>query len=210
MKSLHHNRILVTLFSTALLAGTALPASAAVQQVRVDGHGFLAANQSSVTSQHLEQIMSDVASARSDLQKKQPTQAKESLLQAQTTLKAMMNKYGAGVASLYISSEHKAVNASSMDAQHELNMHSLRSLDRAKADLSQGNFTAAAKTVDTLYYPLAFASIDIPMAQTLNKIENAVSMIDKGKPDKAVTTLDMVRDATQTSSGVFGGEYNKG
>lgn len=208
MKTEHTKPLLAYLIATTLLAGATVPAFASTQEVRISATGFIDASQDEAASTNLKQIMSGVASARADLKNKQPAQAEQDLSQSQAALKNVTDRYGPGTASVYISSEHKALNLDDEDAlEAEPDMHSLIQLDNAKTALTEGQFEAAAKMVDSVDYPLAFASIDIPLSQTQAGIDTAVSLIKAGKTDKAEQALKQIQALPLTSSGIFASDF---
>ena len=208
MKIRHTKRLLSYLVSAALLAGTTAPAFALSQDVRVGSIGFLEASQGDATSNHLQQIMSNIAAARTDLKNKQLAEAKATLLQAQTILNSVRNRYGAGTASVYISAKHKIRDVGNADIEQEPFLRSMHQLDAAKAALTEGRFDVAKQTVDAIDYPLVFASIDIPLSQTQASVKTALELINAGKAAAAQQVLEMAQNAIATSSGVFAGDFS--
>jgi hypothetical protein len=204
----HNKRALAFLIATAFLVGTAVPAFASTEEVRVGANGFLGSSQSKDLSRHLEQVLSGITAADTDLKKHQVGEAKRVLVQAQKTVKNLRDRYGYGTASVFISNKHKTLNGHATDAENELNMRSFHELDDAQAALSEGRFEEVEKTIDTIDYPLVFASIDVPLSQTEISLDEAIALINKGKPEKAGQVLEMAQVDVDTSSGLFGGHFN--
>lgn len=209
MNTGHNKRILIALISSALLSVTSFGVSAATQVVRMGSLGVLQASQGNAASQQLRQVLSDVARARTELKNTQPEQAKETLMHAQANMQKITNTYGSGIASIYISSEHKVLNFGADDAVREPGTPSLHQLDDVETALTKGEFDKAAETVNNIDYPLVFASVDIPLSQTQSSINTAISMIESNKTTKAAHALEMAKEATLTSSGLFDGDFNK-
>jgi hypothetical protein len=149
--------------------------------------------------------MHGIALARADLKNNHPMAAKEALLQAQTSLQDISKRYGNGTASVFISTKHPRLGTSPMDVNRD--MQSLRQLDAAKSELAQGNFEAAAKTLDGIDYPLVFAAIDIPLSQMQNRIDTALTLLEAGKTASAQQALAAEQNALLTTSGVFAGSF---
>lgn len=209
MNTGHNKHFLIVLISSVLLSVTSLGASATTQVIRMGGLGVLQTSQSETAAQQLRQVLSDVASARTELKNTQSEQARKTLMRAQTNMQKITNRYGTGIASIYISSEHKVGNYGSNDAAIEPGTPSLHQLDDAESELAKGDFDNAAKTVNNIDYPLVFASVDIPLAQTQSSINTAISMIESNDTAKATQALEMAKDATLTSSGLFDGDFKK-
>lgn len=209
MNTGHNKRLSVALLSAAMLSTTSLAASAATEFVRMSDQGILQTAQSDVAAQQLRQVLDAIATARSELKNTQSDKARDTLMQAEANMQKLTSKYGNGLASVYISSEHKTLNFGSDDAKFEADTPTLHQLDNAEAEIAQGEFNKAVATVDKLDYPLAFVSVDVPLQQTQSGIKNAIAMIESDDTDKAAQALQMAADATSTSSGLFDGDFNK-
>ena len=205
-----NKRLLGLLISAALLASTTAPVFALEQDVRMGPGGFLADSQRKAASDQLGQIIRDITVARTDLNQTHPTAAKEALQQAQTALKGFRERYGNGTASVFISAKHKRPGTSPLDVVGESFMKSLRQLDDAKSALTQGRFETAAQIVESIDYPLVFAAIDIPLAQTQNRIDTALTLLKAGKTASAQQPLEMTQDSAATDSGMFAGNFGAG
>ena len=210
MKIVINRRLIPLLISTVLLTSVTGSALATTSAVSMESRGFLTENQSESASKYLSQIVGDINIARSDLTNKQPIKADNVLEQAQKSMKSITSLYGTGTASVFISAMHKNIRRSGgmISAEYNPGKKSLDQLEKAKMELKEGQFDAAMKTVDSIEYPLVFASIDIPLQKVQADIDSAILSINTGNVDKAEQVLAINQNTVTTSSGVFDGTFN--
>jgi hypothetical protein len=175
----------------------------------MESTGFLTESQSESESKYLSQILGDIKNARSDLKNNQTTEANKVLVQAQKNLKSITSRYGSGTVSVFISATHPNIKRAHgmIDAERNPTMKGLDQLDNAKIALQKGQFDAAMKTVDSVDYPLVFASIDIPLSEIQADIDSAIPSIKSGNVGKAEEALDIEQDTVTTSSGMYDGTF---
>jgi hypothetical protein len=209
MKIVINRRLIPLLISTVLLTSVTGSALATTSAISIESRGFLTDSQSESVSKYLSQIIGDINNARSDLKNKQPVKANNLLVQAQKSMKSITSHYGTGTASVFISAMHTNIRRSDglIAAENNPGMKSLDQLEKAKIALKEGQFDAAMKTVDSVEYPLVFASIDIPLPKIQADIDSAIRSIKTGNMDKAEQVLAINQDTVTTSSGVFDGTF---
>ena len=204
-----NRRLIHFLISAVLLTGVAGSALASTNAVSMESTGFLTENQSESASKYLRQILNNINNARSELKNKQTVKANDALAQAQKNLKSVTSQYGTGTASVFISATHPNIeNAEGFsEADRNPSMKGLDQLGNARRALKEGQFDAAMKTVDSVEYPLAFASIDIPLSKIQADIDSAIQSIKKGNVGKAEEVLAIDEDTVTTSSGLYDGAF---
>jgi len=210
MKTVINSRLTPLLISAILLSGVTGSVLASTKAISMESTGFLTENQSESASKYLSQIMGDINNARSDLKNNQTIESNKELVQAQKNLKSIARLYGTGTASVFISATHPNIKSphGMRDAERNPSMKGLDQLDNAKMALKEGQFDAAMKTVDSIEYPLVFASIDIPLSKIQADIDSAIPSIKKGNTGKAEQALDIGQDTVTTSSGMYDGTFN--
>ncbi len=204
-----NRRLIPFLISAVLLTGVAGSALASTNAVSMESTGFLTENQSESASKYLSQILGNINNARSELKNKQTVKASDALVQAQNNLESVTSHYGTGTASVFISATHTNIEnvEGFSEADRNPSMKGLDQLGNARRALKEGQFDAAMKTVDSIEYPLAFVSIDIPLSKIQAVIDSAMQSIKKGNLGKAEEVLAIDEDTVTTSSGLYDGTF---
>lgn len=196
-----------TAISLFVLGAIVTQAQAATLTVNFNSAPPIADNQAQTVSSSIGTVMQGIAKARDDLKAKNGTDAKNELIAAQNALKTVKDSYGNGIASVNLSTVNRGSKLSFMDAAREPGMPNLGLLSQAKLDLKHGQMDSARKNVDAVDFALVFAEIDVPIGQTDANLSRAITFIDQNKLDQADATLNMAQLETETSSGLFSGDF---